>query len=184
MRQRPPASRRQTMRKRTRLCPPPRPVQLAVPSVAAMSPSRSVVWATMRADERGVICRAWAVLLVRLPVVHRHRLARLEHDETDSELREVRLALLDHAARAIAIHPRSGACIQREPAVATREQAVLGRFEWRLGNHARRSRGASRPGSVRNTPSCTRRRSRARVERLRLGVHAGNGDMSDLGNQA
>ena len=39
-------------------------------------------------DEQRLAGKDQEVLLIGLPVVHRHRLARLEHGETESEVRE------------------------------------------------------------------------------------------------
>ncbi len=75
------------------------------------------------------------VLLVGLPVVHRHRLAGPEHEEVDPELRElVRVALevAERPARA-AVAPLRLTRVDDEPALALRDEtAVLVRCERRL----------------------------------------------------
>src|SRR6185503_20343057 len=81
------------------------------------------------------------VLLVALPVVHRHRLAGPEDGEIDPELLEVErtleagaLELAEHAA-ALALPPLRVACAKDEPALSLRDEAVLGAHELRLGRH-------------------------------------------------
>ena len=56
------------------------------------------------------------VLLVGLPVVHRHRLAGLEHDQVDADLQEVRLAFEAAAAPVPRGDPARLAGVQDEPA--------------------------------------------------------------------
>ena len=78
------------------------------------------------------------VLLVRLPVVHRHRLARPEGDEVDAHLWELGLALED--AVGTSTLARTPACVSRiedEPAVSLGREPMLGRFESRLLHHRR-----------------------------------------------
>ena len=77
------------------------------------------------------------VLLVVLPVVHRHRVAGLEHEDVDSDLLELRVAVEAHhlAARA-AVVPDDVACVDDEPALALGRQTVLRLLQPSLGNHA------------------------------------------------
>src|SRR6476619_7034684 len=81
------------------------------------------------------------VLLVSLPVVHRHRLAGAEDGEIDPELLEVERALeagaleLAEDTAALAFPPLRLACAQDEPALSLRDEAVLGAHELRLGRH-------------------------------------------------
>ncbi len=79
------------------------------------------------------------VLLGRLSVVHRHRLARLEHEQAHAELLEPGLAL-EHARGADrAAIPARIARVEDEPALASRNEPDVGRLERGLGNtHARR----------------------------------------------
>ena len=76
------------------------------------------------------------VLLIGLPVVHRHRLTRFEGDEVDSHLRELRFAL-EPAIRSssLARTPAGVARVDHEPPVSHGLEPVLGRFELRFGNH-------------------------------------------------
>jgi hypothetical protein len=82
------------------------------------------------------------VLLVGLPVVHRHGLGRPEHVDADPELRERERELgpaVEVARRAatFAVPPARLAGVQDEPAVAGGDEPVLGRLERRLRNHRR-----------------------------------------------
>jgi hypothetical protein len=83
------------------------------------------------------------ILLVVLPVVHRHRLARLEQRQVDPELDEIRSALETRALElaqdpaAAALPPVCLARVDDEPALPFRDKPVLGRDELRLGNHGR-----------------------------------------------
>ena len=80
------------------------------------------------------------VLLVGLPVVHRHRLAGLQHADVDPELREVGLAAevvafeLGADAAALPFHPGRFARVQDEPALPLRNEPVRRLLERRLGN--------------------------------------------------
>ena len=76
------------------------------------------------------------VLLVGLPVIHRHRLARPEHADVDPELREVQLALEVAERRApLRVVPARVAGVEDEPAVRLRDETIRGLLELRLGNH-------------------------------------------------
>jgi hypothetical protein len=80
------------------------------------------------------------VLLVGLPAVHRHGLARPEYVDGDPELREWELGLAVEVAgraAALAVPPARLAGVQDEPAVAGGDEPVLGRLERRLRNHRR-----------------------------------------------
>ena len=80
------------------------------------------------------------VLLIGLPVVHRHWFARPEHERIDAELLELPLAFeivernADGAA-AVGVTPLGVAHVEDEPSLALRNEAVLGLLESRLGNH-------------------------------------------------
>ena len=81
------------------------------------------------------------VLLVVLPVVHRHRLAGCENGEVDPELHEIgraleacALELAEHAAP-LAFPPLRLARVDDEPALPFRDEPVGGRHELRLGDH-------------------------------------------------
>ena len=89
-------------------------------------------------DQEGFAGEHEEILLIGLPVVHRHGLARSKHGEVDAELREVGLALepADRGA-ALGVAPPRLARVDDEPALALRDEAVLGRLELRLGNHER-----------------------------------------------
>ena len=75
------------------------------------------------------------VLLVVLPVVHRHRLAGPENGEVDPELLEIGCALEPRAlelaedAAALALPPLRLAGVDDEPALPLRDATVLGRDE-------------------------------------------------------
>jgi GNAT superfamily N-acetyltransferase len=80
------------------------------------------------------------VLLVGLPVVHRHRFARLEHERIDPELFELAPALEvvgDNAdgAAAVGVTPLGVAHVEDEPSLDLRDEPVLGLLRFRLGNH-------------------------------------------------
>jgi hypothetical protein len=78
------------------------------------------------------------VLLIRLPVVHRHRLGRPEDEDVQPELQKLRLAF-EVADRTATFRraPCSSACVEHEPAFALRNKAVFGRLESCLRNHSR-----------------------------------------------
>jgi len=76
------------------------------------------------------------ILLIRLPVVHRHRVAGPEDDDVDPELREEGLALETAERRpAFRVVPARVLRAQDEPPVALRDAAGVGLFERSLGNH-------------------------------------------------
>src|SRR5262249_41790112 len=79
------------------------------------------------------------------PVVHADRLAGLEHDERDPELRKVRLRLergpageREIVAAPVAADPARVARVQHEPALASGDEAGLGLVERSLGAHRSR----------------------------------------------
>ena len=90
------------------------------------------------------------VLLVVLPVVHRHRLAGAQNAEVDPDLRESRLTLERANRRApFGVKPGRVARVEHEPALATRYKTVLGRLKARLGDHPREdSRRGPSPAEV------------------------------------
>jgi hypothetical protein len=75
-------------------------------------------------------------------VVHRHRLARTEHEEVDPELRELRLTLeVADGAAPLRVSPAGLAGVEDEPALSLGVESIFGRFEPCLRNHlARRNR--------------------------------------------
>jgi hypothetical protein len=79
------------------------------------------------------------ILLIVLAVVHRHRLAGRENSQVDPELGEVGLAVepLEFAgvAAALAVDPRRLASVQDEPALAFRDEPVLGGLQRGIRNH-------------------------------------------------
>ena len=76
------------------------------------------------------------ILLVSLPVVHRHRVARIEDEQVDPVLLELGLAVEAHHAPARpAVVPHGVARVDDEPALAAGGEAVLGLFEPGFGNH-------------------------------------------------
>jgi hypothetical protein len=85
-------------------------------------------------DEEALTCEYQETLLVVLPVVHGHRLARVEDVEVDAELLERSLAfeVAGRAKRPI-IAPASLAGIEHEPAIAVGNEAVLRGAERCLG---------------------------------------------------
>jgi hypothetical protein len=81
-----------------------------------------------RQDEEG--------FLPALPVVHRHRLTRLENVEVDSKLRKAALALeVAERAEPPGVAPTNLPCAYDEPALSARPQAVFRHLERRFGNH-------------------------------------------------
>ena len=78
------------------------------------------------------------VLLVLLPVVHRHHLARVERDEVHADLAELRLAFeVGVRAASLARPPGRLVCVDDEPALALGDETVLRLLEPRLRNHRR-----------------------------------------------
>ena len=80
------------------------------------------------------------VLLVGLPVVHAHRLARPEHERIDAELGGVPAPAFEvvgddaDGAAAVGVTPLGVAHVEDVPASALRREPVLGLLELRLGN--------------------------------------------------
>jgi hypothetical protein len=83
------------------------------------------------------------VLLIGLPVVPGHRLARHQHERVDAELRgpppafEVVVHDADGAA-AVGVTPFGVAQAEDVPAVTLRDQSVLRLLQFRLGDHERK----------------------------------------------
>ena len=76
------------------------------------------------------------ILLIGFPVVHGHRLTRPEHNEGDSDLREVCLALeTQTCSPRLRVAPASRASIQDEPSLTGSGKSVLGLLQRGLGNH-------------------------------------------------
>ena len=84
------------------------------------------------------------VLLIGLPVVHRHRLTRAEDGKADSDLREVALTREARLEPVPPVPPAHLTHVQDEPSRAGREKSAVGRLERSLGNHHRIIRGARR----------------------------------------
>jgi hypothetical protein len=77
-------------------------------------------------DQQGLARQHEEVLLVDLPVVHRHRLPGTEHLEVDPDLGELRLVVeRAQGAASRALVPAGIAGVYDEPALARRDQAVL-----------------------------------------------------------
>ncbi len=93
-------------------------------------------------DQERLACEHEEILLIGLPVVHGHRLAGPETGQVDPKLREVRLITLEALelradTATFAVPPRRLARIEDEPALSCGDEPVLGRLEWRFGNHRR-----------------------------------------------
>jgi hypothetical protein len=91
-------------------------------------------------DEQGLARDHEEVLLIGLPVIHRHRLTGPQHREVDPELRKVRLVFLETLELAVetttsALVPRRLPRVEYEPTVPCRHKAVFGRFQRRLRKH-------------------------------------------------
>src|SRR5512133_3082488 len=87
-------------------------------------------------DEQRLTLDDEEVLLVGLPVVHRHRVTGVEHEDVDADLLELRFPVEAHdAASRAAVVPDDVAGIDDEPALARRDEAVLRLFQPGLGNH-------------------------------------------------
>ena len=91
-------------------------------------------------DQNGFTRDHEEVLLIGLPVVHGHRLARLEHERIDAELVELPPALEvvgddANGAAAVGVTPLGVAHVEDEPALALGDESMLGLLQLRLGNH-------------------------------------------------
>jgi hypothetical protein len=87
-------------------------------------------------DEQCVAVHDQEVLLIGLPVVHRHRLVRREPRDVDADLRPVLPALeVAEPSASGDVPPARVARIQHEPPLSGRDDPVLGLLERRLGNH-------------------------------------------------
>ena len=88
-------------------------------------------------DEKRLALDDEEVLLVGLPVVHRHRLAWPQALDVDSDLSPVLVALeVAERAAPFDVVPARVAGTQHEPAVPGRNEPVLGLLELRFRNHA------------------------------------------------
>jgi hypothetical protein len=117
------------------------------------SPAPTTVWLVWggqwtkshaRSDQQRVAGDDEEVLLVGLPVVHRHRLARPEHLDVDADLRPI-LVAFEVAERAppLGVVPADVVCVGDEPALAPCHAPVLGLLLRSFGNH-----GCSLPQTV------------------------------------
>ncbi len=89
-------------------------------------------------DEEGLPGHDEEVLLVGLPVVHGHRLSRIEDLDVDADLREVLVALeVAERAAPLDVVPARSTRVQDVPALTRRHEPVLGRLHARLRDHAR-----------------------------------------------
>ena len=86
-------------------------------------------------DEQGFAGKDEEVLLVRLPVVHRHRFTRAEHDDADTELWEVRLAVESQNRLPLPAVPTGRSGVEDEPPLAGCHQPVLGLSKRSLRDH-------------------------------------------------
>src|SRR4051794_1213353 len=76
------------------------------------------------------------VLLVCLPVVHGHRIAGIEHEDVDADLREVRVGVeAHHPAARPAVVPDDITRVDDEPALALGGESALGLLQPGLGHH-------------------------------------------------
>lgn len=80
------------------------------------------------------------ILLIGLPVVHGHRLARSERECIDAELFGLPLAFevverYADGAAAVDLTPYGVAHVEDEPSLALRDEPMLGLLQSRLGNH-------------------------------------------------
>ena len=89
-------------------------------------------------DEKCFTRENQEVFLIGFPVVHRHRLARLEESEVDPELPKPRLAL-EIAHRDTPLPPLRLACVENEPTIALRDKAAFRLDKLRLNDHSRRA---------------------------------------------
>ena len=78
------------------------------------------------------------VLLIGLPVVHRHLFTRLEHGETDSNLREACFAFeAQTLSSPLLVAPAAFTGVQDEPALRSGSKSSCGLLERCLRNHRR-----------------------------------------------
>src|SRR5881409_2213392 len=81
------------------------------------------------------------VLLVAFPVVHGHRLARLQDERVDAELAGLAPPALEvvsddtDGTAASGVTPLGLPHVEDVPTLTLRDEPVLGRLELRLGNH-------------------------------------------------
>jgi lipoyl synthase len=87
-------------------------------------------------DQQGLAVEHEEVLLIRLPVVHRHRVARPEHEEVGAELLPILSGLEVAEGAALApVVPRGITRVEDVPALACSDATVCGVFERGFGNH-------------------------------------------------
>ena len=91
-------------------------------------------------DEKRFTREHEEVFLSGFPVVHRHRLARLQKSEVNPELLEPRLALeIAQRAKTTPLPPLRLACVENEPTSALRDKAAFRLDQLRLNDHSRRA---------------------------------------------
>jgi hypothetical protein len=102
---------------------------------------RRIVRSSPLDDEKRFIREHDEVFLSGFPVVHRHRLARLEKSEVDPELPEPWLALeiAQRATTSPQLPPFRIARIENEPTIALRHKAAIRLDKLRLNDHSRRA---------------------------------------------
>jgi dihydrofolate reductase len=87
-------------------------------------------------DQKSLARNHEEVLLVGLPVVHRHGLAGPQDEEVEAELGKLGLALeLTDRTASFRRAPACLACVEDVPAFPIRGKPVLGLDEWSLGDH-------------------------------------------------
>ena len=91
-------------------------------------------------DEKRFAREHEEVFLIGFPVVHRHRVARLEKSEVNPELLEPKLALeIAHRAKTTPLPPLRLACVENEPTIALRDKAAFRLDKLRLNDHSSRA---------------------------------------------
>jgi hypothetical protein len=86
-------------------------------------------------DQNCLACDDEEALLIGLPVVHRHRFARSEHERIDAELLEVPFAfeiIAEDADRpaTVGVTPLGVAHVEDEPSFALRDEPVFGLLQF------------------------------------------------------
>ena len=96
-------------------------------------------------DQEGFARDDQECLLIGLPVIHRHRLTRHEHERVDAELVGLATPAFEIVAddadcsAAVGVTPFGVAHVEDVPSPARRGDPVLGLLQFRLGNHEPRS---------------------------------------------
>ena len=87
-------------------------------------------------DQQRLALHDEEVLLVGLPVIHRHRITRAEDEQIDADLRPIlpRLEVAEDTAFPSVV-PRRVAGVEHEPALSAGDAAMLRLFEGSFGNH-------------------------------------------------